>query len=58
MYSAIDKQKCMVDSFKEKLINNEIFTEEKANNIVQEYVNELNEILSSVDEGKIPPMFV
>ena len=57
MYKAIDKQKCLVDCFKEELINDGIFTEERANFVVKEYLNELNEILLNVNNGKIPPMF-
>ncbi|CAK5130659.1 unnamed protein product [Meloidogyne enterolobii] len=56
MYKAIDKQKCLVDCFKEELINDGIFTEEKANFVVKEYLEELNEILLNVNEGKIPPI--
>ncbi|CAK5010794.1 unnamed protein product [Meloidogyne enterolobii] len=56
MYKAIDKQQCLVNSFKEKLINDGIFTEEKANFVVKEYLEELNEILLNVNEGKIPPI--
>uniref|UniRef100_A0A1I8B0X7 Transket_pyr domain-containing protein n=1 Tax=Meloidogyne hapla TaxID=6305 RepID=A0A1I8B0X7_MELHA len=56
MYKAIDKHKCLVDSFKEELINDGIFTEEKANSVVKEYSNKLNEILLDVDNGKIPPI--
>uniref|UniRef100_A0A915M3X3 SAM domain-containing protein n=1 Tax=Meloidogyne javanica TaxID=6303 RepID=A0A915M3X3_MELJA len=56
MYKAIDKQKCLVDCFKEELINDGIFTEEKANFVVKEYLNELNEILLNVNNGKIPPI--
>nr|CAD2132849.1 unnamed protein product [Meloidogyne enterolobii] len=56
MYKAIDKQQCLVNSFKEKLINDGIFTEEKANFVVKEYLNELNEILLNVNNGKIPPI--
>uniref|UniRef100_A0A914LX89 Transketolase-like pyrimidine-binding domain-containing protein n=1 Tax=Meloidogyne incognita TaxID=6306 RepID=A0A914LX89_MELIC len=56
MYKAIDKQKCLVDCFKEELINDGIFTEERANFVVKEYLNELNEILLNVNNGKIPPI--
>uniref|UniRef100_A0A915MXY8 Transketolase-like pyrimidine-binding domain-containing protein n=1 Tax=Meloidogyne javanica TaxID=6303 RepID=A0A915MXY8_MELJA len=56
MYKAIDKQKCLVESFKEELINDGIFNEERANFVVKEYLEELNEILLNVNEGKIPPI--
>uniref|UniRef100_A0A914NGV3 Transketolase-like pyrimidine-binding domain-containing protein n=1 Tax=Meloidogyne incognita TaxID=6306 RepID=A0A914NGV3_MELIC len=56
MYKAIDKQKCLVDNFKEELINDGIFNEERANFVIKEYLEELNEILLNVNEGKIPPI--
>ncbi|KAF7637353.1 Transket_pyr domain-containing protein, partial [Meloidogyne graminicola] len=55
MYKIIDKQKCLVNSFNEKLENEGIFNKEKSDHFVKEYLNKLNKILINVDEGKIPP---